>query len=110
MTDRRAPSSAVARDGFANPTAPCPLGLEWAEKKRKMYKNDFVRWAAFGTETKAVMHHVDEKKQKDFFFVVEESAIRRKGEGGFAKLCGARKDKQWVSNSTQIHPNPPDAE
>merc|ERR1719482_2610809 len=59
-----------------------------------MYKNEWVRWATFGAVTKAVMHHVDKKEQKDFYFVVEESAIQREGERGFGKLCGARKDKQ----------------
>jgi hypothetical protein len=109
MSNRVAPSCTVASpDGFANATASCPLGLEWVEKK-KGYKNEFVRFALFGAETEAIMHHVDAEKQKDYYFHVEASAIRRAGERGFGKLCGARKDKQEVRNSTQFHPIPPNS-
>jgi len=90
-----AASPVASPDGFANATASCPLGLEWVEKK-KGYKNEFVRFALFGAETEAIMHHVDAEKQKDYYFHVEASAIRRAGERGFGKLCGARKDKQEV--------------
>ena len=91
-------------DGFSNPTAPCPAGLNWAEK-RNGYSHQFSRWAKFGLETKAVMHH----KKDDVYYPVTAADIAGKGQDGFKALCFKRYQTYRVSicnKSTHIDPIP----